>query len=342
MSNIRSATRTALVENAQANNTANIGQLFDLYLQNDKAVVESTLRAITSADVVCPAVPTCGGIIDASYSCANGIETYVKIINKDCCPKQIAIINKNPIAVPLPANRQFGDQSDDLKGGTCVTINPQYVYSRYLIDNTICDNACGTGGVGGLISLATTYLNKAVLNATRKKIYDTAIAQAGLVTTTTGDLADRLIAVYSKVADSSVNDGKKIVVMANRSVINRLMLLRNSIGNFIYTDKKECPITGCLNICFYGIQVVEMDKTIMPNTVVNATTTTAEMIALSIENVFVSKSETTVKSKSWEATLVDTFDVIMAISCVDAVIPPAFTGGTRVTSARTVVSLNFA
>jgi hypothetical protein len=336
MSTIRSVSRQALVDNANENKAENLIELFDLALQNDEGIKNSTLRAITSADLPCPQVPTCAGLIDASYTCGNGIENFVQVVSNDCCPVSVSIFNKTPMAVQLPSTKTFGDQSNDLKGAVCVTLNPQYIYSRYLIDNLICENTCGGGkGVGGLIGLANGYLTKAILNATRKKIYDTAFGNAKAVDTTTGDLADRLIEVYTAVTDNSITDGKKVVVMANRSVINRLMLIRDANGQFIYTDRKECPMTGCLTICFYGIQVVEMDKTIMPN---NTTLNTAEMVALCVDNIFVAKSDAKVVSKSWTATLNDTFDVIMAMSCVDAVIPPAFAGS----SAKTTVNLNWA
>jgi hypothetical protein len=337
MSNIRSVARQELVTNSNDNKVTNLVELFDLALQNDDAVKTSTIRAITQADLACPLTPTCAGLIDASFSCANGIENYIKVISSDCCPVSVSIFNKTPMAVALPSNRVFGDQSNDLKGAVCVTLNPQWIYSRYLIDNLICENACGGGkGVGGLLGLAQTYITKAILNGVRKKIYDTAFSGASaVIPTTTGDLADRLIELYSKVTDNAICDGKKVVVMANRSVINRLMLLRDANGNFIYNDRKECPITGCLSICFYGIQVVEMDKTIMPN---NTTTNTAEMVALCVDNIFVAKSTSSVYTKSWDTCLNDTFDVILAKACVDAVCPPAFAGS----SARTTVNLNWA
>jgi hypothetical protein len=213
-------------------------------------------------------------------------------------------------------------------------MNPKYMYARYIIDSLICENACGGGrGVGGLIGMANKMIIKAILNGVRKRVYDTINGLAGTPITTTGDLADRLKAVYLKVKD--VNQGKQVVVMANGSVIERLEMLRDDDGRFLYNDRSTCPISGCRSICFYGIRVVEVDNAIMPNTVgAGGIATSAEMIAVCTENLYGSRSATVVKSKSWETTLTDTNDILLAQACVDVTLINPTTS-----VAKTVVTL---
>jgi hypothetical protein len=313
MSDIRTAIRTEAVN---LYGITDLATYLDRAMQSDSSIANSTLRAITQADIPCPVTPTCAGIVDASFQCGTGIESLVNWVSTTCCPVTVQVYKQEPMAVAMPANKIFGDTSNDLKGGICITLNPTYIYARYLIDSQICDNACGGGrGVSGLSGMANRMIVKAILNGTRKRVFDTVNGLATVIPSSTGALDRRLMDLYNSVAD--FNQGQEIVVMANRSVINRLMQLVDDNGQYIYTDKNQCPITGCLDICFYGVRVMEVSSNIMPNTAGGQ----ADMIAVVKDLLFGSRSQTVVKSKAWDVTLTDTNDILMAQSCVDVEIP---------------------
>jgi hypothetical protein len=301
----------------------NLEDYLNAKLSTQGDVYNKAIRAITQADLICPNEPTCGGIIDTTWQCATGIESLVDIISNDCCPVKVGLYKGQDVAVDLPASGIFADTTPTIQG-ECITLTPTYIYQSIEIDDRIC-NSCGD---------LTQYLinrgSRAMLNGIRQKMMTAISANAATAITSTGDLLDQLWDVYNAVADNEINAGKRTVILANKSVLNRLMQLRDDDGRPLFKSEDRCPLTGCVRICYAGLEIFEMDQTILPNSA-GATT----VYAVNVDNVRATVSNVRMETKDWTTTLTDMNNKVVMLACVSAVIPATFAGSV----AKTIVTL---
>jgi hypothetical protein len=319
MSNLRNF----IVEDAMSASISNAVQYFDAILANDPVANQSVIRGITSAALGCQPV-TCAGMIDEAFQCANGIEKDIALYDNGCCPITVSVFKNDFDAVPVPVSGVFGDQSASFQAGECVTIQPKRMYSLFKLDARNCYNSCASQA--DVIKMMTAALVRANLNAVRKDIWSAIVADAGTAITNPagGDLLTNIQAVFNSVNDLDLASGKNVMVYANKQVINRLMQLRDDNGQPLFQSEGRCPISDCVEICYGGIKIKEIDSKILP-----VTGGVTDIFAAIPEHIKGTYSPVKVYTKDWTTTLTDTDNVIMAEVCVGAKIPTTLAGSAK-------------
>jgi hypothetical protein len=310
-------------------------------LKNPKTAFK-TLRAFDKANTyICPEQPTCAGLIDMSYYCANGIEADINIKNVEFCdrPYTFGLFQDDTIAQDLPANGVFADMSGALASAArkeCMTIAPKFRYTFYETDGRMCANNAPCGSIiDNLVgSIATKQIRKF-----REVILATANAVA-ITKTPTGDILDMMQDVYNELSELPDNQGKEVIAYVNRAVISRLKQLRDNQARPLFESEDVCPITGCITICIGGMKIKSVDDLHAPITVtgggVNPVVKTTSVLFVVPKNIFAIKSETKIAELGWDQLLTNMNNKIMSIQANEAKIPTVWATSTAMKATITL------
>jgi hypothetical protein len=293
---------------------------FAAELQNPKTAFQAIRAFDKSNTYICPEQPTCAGLIDMAFYCANGIEADVNIKTIDLCdkPYTFSFREDTTMAQDLPTNGVFADQSGAVVAGArkeCMTINPSYRYTYYKTDSRMCKNEAPCGS---LIDDLVGDTTKKQVKKFRQVILAAVNAVASTVTAT-GDMLNRLTTGYNALADLPDNQGKEIIGYSNMAVVRRLNQLRDSNGRLMVDSYNTCPVTGCVEICFGGMKLKSVESEFAPIT--GTTTKTTDVLFVAVKNVQAVKSETKTAEVTWDKILVNMEDTIMSLQANNAKIP---------------------
>lgn len=327
----------ALSKTAEAENVSGIVNLLDSLLPNFNLANEilnpktafKTIRAFDKSNsFVCPEVPTCAGLIDMSFSCATGIENDVNVIEIEECDKPYTFSFKedSTMAQDLPANGVFTDMSASVTATArkeCMTISPIVRYTYYKTDGRMCIKSAPCGSlIDDLVGLTS----KKQIKKFRQVILASANAVANTITTTTGDMLDKLQLAYNSLADLPSNQGKEVIGYVNAAVLRRLEQLRDNQARPLATDLYVCPVTGCRELCFGGMKLKSVESEFAP--IIGTTTKTTDALFVVPKNIFAIKSETKIVELGWDKIMSSLENVVGSFQYNNAKIPSVFATST--------------
>jgi hypothetical protein len=326
----------ALAETEEAQNSVGLVSMLDSLLpsfdmtaelQNPKTSFQAIRAFDRTNNFVCPELPTCAGLVDMSFYCANGIENDINIKTVDLCDKPYTFSFKEDttMAQDVPVNGVFADQSGSVVSGIrkeCMTINPQFRYTYYKTDARMCQN---NAPCGSLVDDLVGDTTKKQVKKFRQVVLATANSIAVTVTGT-GDMINKLVIGFNALADLPDNQGKEIIGYSNIAVIRRIKQLRDVNGRFIVDSTETCPVTGCVTICFSGMTLKSIESEFAP--IIGTTTKTTDVLFVSVKNIFGVKSATKTAEVAWDKILTTMEDTIMSLQANNAKVPTILAGST--------------
>jgi len=302
---------------------------FDLVneLKNPKTAFKTLRTFDASNSFVCPEVPTCAGLIDTTFFCANGIEADINVLTVDDCSKPYnwGFSTTSVTAQPYnPANGLVDSSEAFVQGSTkeCVTLSAIPYTIMYKTDSRMClsNSPCGS-----LIDDLVGVMGRGLLRSHRQLILASANAVA-TTTTFTGNLLNAIQTGHNALADLSANQGKDVVGYCNPAIIRRLQQLKDDNGRPLVTDINVCPVTGCLEMCYGGVKLKSVESEYAP--IVGTTTKTTDILFVVPKNIYAIKSSTQIHELAWYQLLNNLENTIASIQYQAVKIPDIFASST--------------